>query len=170
MIGRLGFGYEAVSAKHPRILYLSMSGFGQTGPYAERPAMDPVLQAFSGFMAENRDLDGRPINIASIPVDMMTALFAFQALSAALYARRDETRGRYIEASLMQGAAWLNTYAMLQRVIFDGDPPGARGHRGVYPTADGWILVIVAGVGAGAISARHWSGRTLATTRASPPS
>ena len=145
VIGRLGFGYEAVSARHPRILYLSMSGFGQTGPYAERPAMDPVLQAFSGFMAENRDLDGRPINIASIPVDMITALYAFQALSAALYARRDEPRGRYIEASLMQGAAWLNTYAMLQRVIFNGDPPGARAHRSVYPTADGWILVIVAG-------------------------
>jgi crotonobetainyl-CoA:carnitine CoA-transferase CaiB-like acyl-CoA transferase len=143
--GRLGFGYEAVAAKHPRILYLSVSGFGQTGPYAERPAMDPVLQAFSGFMMENRDLDGRPMNIGSIPVDMMTALFVFQALSAALYARRDETRGRYIDVSLMQGAAWLNTYAMLQRIIFDGDPPGSRGQRGVYPTADGWILVIVAG-------------------------
>ena len=145
VIGRLGFGYDTVSAKHPRILYVSVSGFGQTGPYAERPAMDPVLQAFSGFMAENRDLNGRPINIASIPVDMMTALYVFQALSAALYARRDEKRGRYIEASLMQGAAWLNTYAMLQRVIFNGDPPGARAHRSVYPTADGWILVIVAG-------------------------
>ena len=145
VIGRLGFSYEAVSAKHPRILYLSMSGFGQTGPYAERPAMDPVLQAFSGFMAENRDLDGRPMNIASIPVDMITALYAFQALSAALYARRDEMHGRYIEASLMQGAAWLNTYALLQRVVYDGDPPGARAHRGVYPTADGWILAIVAG-------------------------
>ncbi len=145
VIGRLGFGYEAVSARHPRILYLSVSGFGQTGPYAERPAMDPVLQAFSGFMAENRDLDGRPMNIASIPVDMMTALYVFQALSAALYARREEARGRYIEVSLMQAAAWLNTYAMLQRVIYDGDPPSARIHRGVYPTADGWILAIVAG-------------------------
>jgi crotonobetainyl-CoA:carnitine CoA-transferase CaiB-like acyl-CoA transferase len=145
VIGRLGFGYEAVSSKNPGILYLSMSGFGQTGPYAERPAMDPVLQAFSGFMAENRDLNGRPINVASIPVDMITALYAFQALSAALYARRDEKRGRYIEASLMQGAAWLNSYATLQRVIFNGDPPAARAHRSVYPTADGWILVIVSG-------------------------
>jgi crotonobetainyl-CoA:carnitine CoA-transferase CaiB-like acyl-CoA transferase len=145
VIKRLGFDYDAVSARFPNILYLSMSGFGQSGPYAERPAMDPVLQAFTGFMAENRDVNGRPMNIASIPVDMITALYAFQALSAALYARRDETRGRYIEASLLQGAAWLNTYAMLQRVIYDGDPPGARAHRGVYPTADGWILVIVSG-------------------------
>ncbi len=145
VIHRLGFDYETVSARHPRILYLSMSGFGQTGPYAERPAMDPVLQAFSGFMAENRDSTGRPMNIGSIPVDMITALYAFQALSAALYARRDEPRGRYIEASLMQGAAWLNTYALLQRLIYNGDPPGARDPRSVYPTADGWILCIVAG-------------------------
>ena len=145
VIGRLGFGYEAVAANNPRILYLSMSGFGQTGPHAERPAMDPVLQAFVGFMAENREPGGAPQNIASIPVDMITALYAFQALSAALYARRDEPRGRYIEASLMQGAAWLNSYAMLQRVIYDNDPPAARAHRGVYRTADGWVLAIVAG-------------------------
>jgi crotonobetainyl-CoA:carnitine CoA-transferase CaiB-like acyl-CoA transferase len=145
VIKRLGFDYESVSAKFPGILYLAMSGFGQTGPYADRPAMDPVLQALSGFMAENREPDGRPLNVASIPVDLMTALFAFQALSAALYARRDEPRGRYIEASLMQGSAWLNSYATLQRVVYDGDPPAARMHRGVYATADGWILVIVAG-------------------------
>ena len=145
VVGRLGFGYDAVSQRHPRILYLSMSGFGQTGPYAERPAMDPVLQAFSGFMSENRDLDGRPYNIASIPVDMIAALYAFQALSAALYARRGEKHGRYIEASLMQGAAWLNSYALLQRIVWAGDPPGTKAPRSVYPTEDGWILVIVAG-------------------------
>ncbi|MBO0712063.1 MAG: CoA transferase [Acetobacteraceae bacterium] len=145
VIGRLGFDYDSVSARNPRILYLSMSGFGQDGPHAERPAMDPVLQAFVGFMAENRDSGGQPMNIASIPVDMLTALFAYQAISSALYARRDEPGGRYIEASLMQGAAWLNAYASLQRVIYDGDPPAARAHRGVYRTADGWILAIVAG-------------------------
>lgn len=145
VIGRLGFAYEAVASRNPRILYLSMSGFGQTGPMAERPAMDPVLQAFSGFMVENRDADGTPKNVASIPVDLITALYAFQALAVALYARRDEARGRYIEASLMQGAAWLNTYAMLQRVIFDDNPPGPRPPGGCFRTADGWILVIVAG-------------------------
>jgi crotonobetainyl-CoA:carnitine CoA-transferase CaiB-like acyl-CoA transferase len=145
VIGRLGFGYEAVAARNPRIVYLSMSGFGQRGPHAERPAMDPVAQAYVGFMAENRDSNGMPMNVASIPVDMMTALYAFQALSAALYARRDEARGRYIEASLLEGAAWLNGYATLQRVIYDDDPPAARAHRGVFRTADGHVLVIVAG-------------------------
>ena len=107
--------------------------------------MDQVLQAFSGFMMEQRDTDGRPMNVASIPVDMLSALYAFQALSAALYARRDEQRGRYIGASLMEGAAWLNTYAMLQRVIYGGDPPWVGSNRGVYRTADGWVFALVAG-------------------------
>lgn len=145
VIGRLGFGYDKVSRHHPNIIYLSMSGYGQAGPYAEQPAMDPVMQAFIGFMAENKDLDGRPMNVASIPVDMMTALYAFQALSTSLYARRSEPGGRYIDASLLQGGAWLNSYALLQRIIYDGDPPAARSHRGVFATADGWLLVIVAG-------------------------
>ena len=145
VIKRLGFSYEAVAAKNPRILYLAMSGFGQSGPLAERPAMDPVLQAFSGFMMENREADGTPKNVISIPVDLISALYVFQALSAALYARRDETRGRYIESSLMHGAAWLNTYAMLQSFIHGGAPPPPRPPNNVFPTADGWLHVVVAG-------------------------
>ncbi len=60
VIKRLGFDREAVSAREPRILYVSISGFGQTGPLAERPAMDPVLQAYTGMMSENRGEDGFP--------------------------------------------------------------------------------------------------------------
>jgi crotonobetainyl-CoA:carnitine CoA-transferase CaiB-like acyl-CoA transferase len=145
VIKRLGFSYEAVSAKNPGILYLAMSGFGQSGPLAERPAMDPVLQAFTGFMMENREADGTPKNVISIPVDLISALYVFQALSAALYARRDEQRGRYVEASLMHGAAWLNTYAMLQSFIHGGAPPPPRPPNNVFRTADGWLHVVVAG-------------------------
>ena len=145
VIARLGFGYEAVSARHPGIIYFSMSGFGQTGPYAERPAMDPVLQAFSGFMAENRDPEGRPMNVASIPVDILSALYAFQALRPRSTQDGARRAGRYIEASLMEGAAWLNTYAMLQRVVYEGNPPWVHSHRGVYQTADGWVFALVAG-------------------------
>src|SRR3954471_10939472 len=107
VIKRLGFDYEAVSAREPRILYLSISGFGQTGPLAERPAMDPVLQAYTGLMNENRGADGIPHRIPIIAIDMSTGLFAFTAVAAALHARRDEPRGRHIEASLMQAASGL---------------------------------------------------------------
>ena len=91
VIRRLGFDYDGVAAREPRLLYLSISGFGQSGPLAERPAMDPVLQAYTGLMIENRGEDGIPHRVPVIVVDMSTALYAFQALSAALYARRDET-------------------------------------------------------------------------------
>ena len=91
VIKRLGFDYETVSAREPRLLYVSISGFGQTGPLAERPAMDPVLQAYTGLMTENRGEDGIPHRVPVIVVDMSTALYAFQALSrgALCTTRRD---------------------------------------------------------------------------------
>jgi crotonobetainyl-CoA:carnitine CoA-transferase CaiB-like acyl-CoA transferase len=142
VIKRLGFDYEAVSARHPRILYLSISGFGQTGPLAERPAMDPVLQAYTGMMAENKGEDGIPHRVPVIVVDMSTALYAFQALSAALYARRDEPRGRYIEASLMQSATALQSIRLMACHLEGGTmkPGGVPG--GVFRTADGWMSIL----------------------------
>jgi crotonobetainyl-CoA:carnitine CoA-transferase CaiB-like acyl-CoA transferase len=60
VIDRLGFGYDAVAGREPRIIYLSVSGFGQMGPLAERPAMDPILQAYTGLTVENKGEDGIP--------------------------------------------------------------------------------------------------------------
>ena len=139
VIRRLGFDYDAVAAREPRLLYLSISGFGQSGPLAERPAMDPVLQAYTGLMIENRGEDGIPHRVPVIVVDMSTALYAFQALSAALYARRDETRGRYIEVSLMQAATALQSIRLMACHLEGGTmrPGGAPG--GVFRIADGWM-------------------------------
>jgi len=149
VIKRLGFDYEAVAAREPRILYLSISGFGQTGPLAERPAMDPVLQAYTGLMNENHGEDGIPHRVPVIVVDMSTALYAFQALSAALYARRDEPRGRYIDVSLMQAAANLQSIRLMASHLEGGTvkPGGAPG--GVFQTADGWMSIL-------ALNDRDW--------------
>lgn len=149
VIGRLGFDYTAVSARVPRILYLSISGFGQTGPLAERPAMDPVLQAYTGLMSENRGEDGIPHRVPVIVADMSTALYAYQALAAALYARRDETRGRYLDASLMQAATALQSIRLMACHLEGGTmkPGGAPG--GVFQTADGWMSIL-------AINDRDW--------------
>ena len=151
VIKRLGFDYEAVANREPRLLYLSISGFGQTGPLAERPAMDPVLQAYTGLMNENRGEDGIPHRVPVIVVDMSTALYAFQALSAALYARRDEPSGRYIDVSLMQSAAALQSIRLMANHLEGGTvkPGGAPG--GVFKTADGWMSVV-------AINDRDWRG------------
>ncbi len=143
VIDRLGFGYDAVAAQEPRILYVSVSGFGQTGPLAERPAMDPVLQAYTGLMAENAGQDGIPHRVPIIAIDMSTAIFAFTAVAAALHARRDQPRGRHIEASLMQAAAGLQVVRMMGSYLDGGAPRPIVPPSGVYKTADGWISVTV---------------------------
>ncbi len=144
VIERLGFGYEAVRAVAPGIVYVSISGFGPTGPLAERPAMDPVLQAYTGLTAENVGEDGVPHRVPIIPVDMTCALYAFAALGPALYARRDSGRGRHIEASLMQAGAGLQVVRMLQHHLEGGQLRPAAAPSGVYRLADGWINVTVA--------------------------
>ena len=146
---RLGFGYDAVAARNARILYLSVSGFGQSGPLAERPAMDPVLQAYTGLMMENRGEDGIPHRVPIIAIDMTTALYAFQAVSAALYARRDQTHGRYIETSLMQAAAGLQAVRIMGTWLEDGAALVAAVPGGVFKTADGWMQLL-------ALQERDW--------------
>jgi crotonobetainyl-CoA:carnitine CoA-transferase CaiB-like acyl-CoA transferase len=142
VIGRLGFDYESVSAREPRLLYLSVSGFGQSGPLSERPAMDPVLQAYTGLMVENRGEDGIPHRVPVIVVDMSTALYAFQAVSAALYARRDQPRGRKIEVSLMQASAALQSIRLMACHLEGGAMKPGGAPAGVFQTADGWMSIL----------------------------
>lgn len=149
VIKRLGFDYEAVSAREPGLVYLSISGFGQSGPLVGRPAMDPVLQAFTGLTGENHGEDGIPHRVPVIPIDMATALFAFQGLSAALYARRDEVRGRYLDASLMQAAAGLQAIRMMSSYLEGGPVRPGGVPQGIFKTADGWMSIT-------AIHDREW--------------
>ncbi len=94
-------------------------------------------------MVENKGEDGIPHRTPIIAIDMTTALYAYSAVSTALYARRDEPRGRHIEASLLQAAAGLQVVRMMQSYLEDGAirPPGAP--SGVYQVADGWMTITV---------------------------
>lgn len=143
VIDRLGFGYAAVSGREPRILYVSISGFGQTGPLAERPAMDPVLQAYTGLMAENKGEDGIPHRTPIIAIDMSTGMYTFGAVAAALHARQHQPRGRHIEASLMQAAAGLQVVRMMGSYLDGGAPRAIVPPSGVHRTADGFISITV---------------------------
>ena len=140
---RLGFGYPDVEAINPRIIYLSVSGFGQTGPDAERPAVDTVFQAFTGLMSVNRGLDGIPHRVPVIVMDMATALSNFQAMAVALYARRDEPRGRYIESSLLRGGATIQAVSMIQHHLEDGKPQPGLTPSGTFKASDGWINLTI---------------------------
>ncbi len=142
VVERLGFGHEAVSARRPGIVYVSISGFGQTGPLAERPAMDPVLQAYTGLMMENRGADGVPMRVPVIVVDMVTALYAFQALSAALYARRETGEGHFLDISLMQSANALQSIRLMQSHFEGGTIRPGGVPQGNFQTADGWMQIV----------------------------
>ena len=141
VIDRLGFGYDKLKAVNPGLVYLSVSGFGQMGPMREKPAMDPILQAFTGFMAENKGPDGIPHRTPTVIVDMATALYSHQAVVAALYAKAKGAPGRRINSSLMEGAANLQSIRMMGAAR-DGPFRAVSGPGGTYLASDGgWVQI-----------------------------
>jgi len=143
-IQRYGFGYDAVSARVPGIIYYSISGFGQKGPLAGRPAMDPVLQAFVGIVNENRgDHDQHPHRIQISLIDMFTGLLGFQAIATSLYVQREQAvkQSRFVEASLMNGGAMLSVIRMIAQYLERGQAQRTSMPNAVYDTSDGQLNV-----------------------------
>ena len=99
---RLGVGYGELSADNPRLVYCSVSGFGHSGPWRERPGYDLMVQAMSGFMHTSAPPGGDPVKASFPVVDVLTGLSAEQAILAALYARERTGKGRHIEVNLLQ--------------------------------------------------------------------
>lgn len=100
---RLGIGYPALSAMNPRLIYASVSGFGQTGPQREKAGYDLILQAMSGSMHVSAAPDQQAMKVAFPVADILAGLFASTAILAALHARNKTGRGRFIEISLLEG-------------------------------------------------------------------
>lgn len=142
VIDRLGFSYDRLASLNESLIYVSISGFGQEGPLRAKPAMDPVLQAFTGFMAENKGHDGIPHRTPTVINDMSTALYAQQAVAAALYARRDDARGRRINVSLLEAATNLQTIRLMSGYR-DGPFKPGMAPNGVFDTQDGWIQIVI---------------------------
>ena len=142
VITRLGYDYDRLKKINPKLIYLSISGFGQTGPMCHKPAMDPVLQAFTGFMSENKGPDDIPHRTPVIIFDMTTALYATQLISASLYARTNEKFGRKIEISLMEAAAAMQSIRLMSGYM-EGPYTHASSPSGTFKTKDGWIQIIV---------------------------
>lgn len=142
VINRLGYGYERLKNINPKLIYLSISGFGQKGPMSHKPAMDPVLQAFTGLMSENKGPDNVPHRTPVIIFDMTTALYATQLVSTALYARLTEKVGKKIEISLMESAAAMQSIRLMSGYM-EGPYTHASSPSGTFKTQDGWIQIIV---------------------------
>jgi crotonobetainyl-CoA:carnitine CoA-transferase CaiB-like acyl-CoA transferase len=139
-MAKLGLGFEAVRAQNARVIYLTISGFGQNGPRAADPMTDTVAQAFSGYMSINRGRDGIPHKTDTTIIDAVTGQYAFQAVAMALWpgAARE---ARHLDVSLMQSAAAILGPKVLE-AAYHGQPPQAiNPPAGSYRTGDGWIAL-----------------------------
>jgi crotonobetainyl-CoA:carnitine CoA-transferase CaiB-like acyl-CoA transferase len=100
VIASLGFGYDVVHALNPRIVYLSISGYGQTGPYSDRPGYDPCIQAEVGLMEATGEMAGPPARAGTAPIDQMTGSYGALGVAMALLQRHHTGRGQHIDLAL----------------------------------------------------------------------
>ena len=109
---RLGLGYETIKAANPKIVYCSISGFGQTGPYQKRPAYDQIMQGVSGLMSITGDPEGEPEKIGIAVTDIGAGMWAAFAVLAALHHRQQHGEGQYIDLAMLDAqVAWLTYQA-----------------------------------------------------------
>ena len=104
---RLGIGYEELARDNPGLIYLSVSAFGQSGPYSKRPGSDSVAQAFSGLVSINVGNDGTPHRVGTTISDVVTGVYAFQAIATTLFARATVGTGRWIDVNLCASTSAL---------------------------------------------------------------
>ena len=153
---RLGVGEEPVRAVSPKIVYVSISGFGEKGPYAEKPAYDPVIQGFSGLATVQAGSDdARPRLLRTILPDKLTAITASQAITAALLARERTGEGQHVRLSMLEAVLAFLWASDMSSQTFVGDEPArqepASAFDLIYETADGYMTVA-------ALTDRQWAG------------
>lgn len=141
-------GYEDLAGINPELIYCSLSGYGEWGPHADRPAYDLIVQAEGGMMSITGDPDGGPVRVGVAIADIGAGMYATQAILAALLARELGDRGgQKIDVSLLDSqAAWMSY--MASYYFATGDPPGRMGsaHPTIVPyqafeTRDGHVVV-----------------------------
>jgi len=145
---RMGFGYEALERDFPRLVYCSVSGFGRTGPYADRAGFDLVAQGMSGLMSITGEGPGRPPVKVGAPVSDITAgILAAMGVVAALHARANTGAGQLVDTSLFEAGITL-TYWQSAIALATGKAPGPMGSAHplnapyqAFETKDGWITV-----------------------------
>jgi crotonobetainyl-CoA:carnitine CoA-transferase CaiB-like acyl-CoA transferase len=148
-IARLGFGYEAVKARNPRMVFASISGFGQSGPSAGRTAYDLIVQGMSGMMSITGEKGGRPTKTGPPVADITAGMFTAYAIASALYGREQSGEGTYIDVSMLAGQIALLTYHA-GTYFTNGSIPTAQGNAhaiivpyDTFPTGDGFVNIAV---------------------------
>ncbi|OJW60028.1 MAG: CoA transferase [Sphingomonadales bacterium 63-6] len=146
---KYGLDYESLSKINPRLVYCSITGFGQTGPYAPRPGYDFIIQGMSGIMDLSGLPDGPPTKIGVAYADIMTGLYAVIGIQAALHQRQHTGRGQHVDLALFD--VMVGTMAnQAMNYLITGNAPHRIGmsHPNIvpydgFPTSDGWVIVAV---------------------------
>ena len=142
VIERLGLSYETLAKENPGLVYVSITGFGPSGPDSRKAATDSVLQAYTGIAAINRAADGTPRRIPFLVPDTVTGVYAAQAAGAALFARAKTGAGRHVQVSLMDSCAALQAAPILDAALSDGKPAAPiTVPSGIFKTLDGFVTV-----------------------------
>jgi len=158
---RLGLGADELRARHPRLIYVSISGVGETGPYVKKRVYDPIIQGLSGFAdIQSQPVTNRPQMIRTIVCDKTTAVMTAQAVAAALYAREKTGQGDHIKVAMLDVMiAYLWPEGMMQYTVVGAEAtagdPNDRPDL-VFKTSDGYITC-------GTISDSEWQGFCRAT-------
>ena len=146
---KLGVGWAALSERNPRLIYASVTGFGQQGPNAARPAYDIIVQAMTGIMSVTGDPDREPTMIGESIADVASGLFCAWAILAALYERQRTGRGRRIDVAMFDAMIAMQPL-VVTRLLATGVPPRRVGNRhalsapfGVYAARDGSFALAV---------------------------
>lgn len=144
---RMGMGYENLSGQNPKLIFVSMSGFGATGPYSEKGAFDLTIQAEGGYMSITGERNGTPIKLGTSAFDLVCGQYATSAIATALFDRERTGKGQLIETSLFESEITFLMDAGMQ-FLTTGESKGKWGseHAQLVPykafqTEDGWIVI-----------------------------
>jgi crotonobetainyl-CoA:carnitine CoA-transferase CaiB-like acyl-CoA transferase len=148
VVERLSIDEAAVRAVKPDIVYVSVSGFGEVGPYAQKPVYDPIIQAYSGLASIQAGADDvRPRMLRTILPDKLTAITSSQAITAALFARARTGEGQHVRLAMLDAVMAFLWPSDMGDQTFIGDEPATQEKASatdlVYETSDGWITVAV---------------------------
>ncbi len=148
---RLAIDYETLSKTNPRLVYASISGFGQTGPYAGRPGFDQIAQGMGGLMSVTGNPGEGPMRVGIAIADLCSGIFAAHGITVALLERERSGRGQWLHTSLLEAMVYMMDFQTARWTI-DGEIPGQAGNfhptsipTGVYRTRDGHINIAVFG-------------------------
>ena len=145
---KMGLGYADVAAVNPGIVYCSIAGYGQTGPYKDLPAHDHQIQAMSGIMDMNGAPDGPPTRVGFFVGDLVTPLYAAYSILGALRVKEKTGQGQYLDASMIDTLATLMFMEPVEHILGEDTPPRAGNDSrhdvtGLYRLTDGDVIITV---------------------------